>query len=148
MTSAPTGETRPTRGDLAQGEVVFAHRYPVTRLDLVRYAGASGDFNRIHWDADAAAAAGLSGVIAHGMYTMAVAAGAVSDWAGDPGRVTAFSVRFTKPVLVPVQEGTTLEVSAKVGAIDDTAGTVRLDLTVASAGVTVLGKARAVVALP
>ncbi|MFD7018404.1 MaoC family dehydratase [Streptomyces sp. NPDC059161] len=123
--------------------------FPVTRATLVRYAGASGDFNPIHWNERAAKEVGLPDVIAHGMFTMAEAARVVTDWAGDPGAVLEYGVRFTKPVVVPNDEtGALIEVSAKVAAkLDDEARTVRVDITATSEGQKVLGMARAVVQL-
>ena len=119
----------------------------VTRADLVRYAGASGDFNPIHWNERVATEVGLPGVIAHGMFAMALASRVVTDWAGDPGAVVEYGVRFTKPVVVPNDDqGALIEVSAKVAAkLDD--NTVRVDLTATSAGQKVLGMSRAVVRL-
>jgi acyl dehydratase len=121
----------------------------VTRADLVRYAGASGDFNPIHWNERFARDVGLPDVIAHGMLTMAQAIGVVTDWVGDPAAVVEYGVRFTKPVVVPNDdEGAVVEVAAKVAAkLDDEARTVRVDLTATSAGRKVLGRARAVVRL-
>ncbi len=122
---------------------------PVTRETLVRYAGASGDFNPIHWNERFAREVGLPDVIAHGMFTMASALRVVTDWAGDPGAVVQYGVRFTKPVVVPGDDkGAEIEVAAKVAAkLDDEARTVRVDLTVTSAGQKVLGASRAVVKL-
>ncbi len=118
------------------------------RADLVRYAGASGDFNPIHYSDRAAAALGLPGVLAHGMLTMALAARVVTDWAGDPARVIEYGVRFTKPVVVPDDDtGTDLRVSAKVVAVDNDNGTAEVDITAEAAGQKVLGRARAVVRL-
>lgn len=131
-------------GELAVGQEVTRAVYPVSRADLVRYAGAGGDFNPIHWSESTARSVGLPGVIAHGMFTMALAGRLVTEWCGDPGRVLELGVRFSKPVVVP-EEGTTLEVVAVVGAVDDEAGTVRLDLTATCQGVGVLTRARAVV---
>ncbi|MFD3946847.1 MaoC family dehydratase [Streptomyces sp. NPDC058579] len=121
--------------------------FPVTRATLVRYAGASGDFNPIHWNEKFAREVGLPDVIAHGMFTMAEAVRVVTDWAGDPAAVVEYGVRFTKPVVVPNDdEGALIEVSAKVAAkLDD--GLVRVDLTAMSAGQKVLGMSRAVVRL-
>jgi acyl dehydratase len=121
----------------------------VTRADLVRYAGASGDFNPIHWNERFARDVGIPDVIAHGMLTMAQAIGVVTDWVGDPAAVVEYGVRFTKPVVVPNDdEGAVVEVAAKVAAkLDDEARTVRVDLTATSAGRKVLGRARAVVRL-
>jgi len=140
--------------DLEVGQEVARRTFPVHRADLVRYAGASGDFNPIHWSESTAQGVGLPGVIAHGMFTMALAGRLVQDWCEDPGRVLSFGVRFTKPVVVP-DGGTEVEVVAVVGALDDGApadgddparpATVRLDLSATCAGVSVLTRARAVV---
>jgi acyl dehydratase len=121
--------------------------FPVTRATLVRYAGASGDFNPIHWNERFAREVGLPDVIAHGMFTMASAIRVVTDWVGDPGAVVEYGVRFTKPVVVPNdEEGAVVEVTAKVGAkLED--GLVRVDLTAVSGGQKVLGMSRAVVRL-
>ena len=122
-------------------------RLRVRRADLVRYAGASGDFNPIHWNDRTARAVGLPGVIAHGMLTMALAGRSVSEWAGDPGRVQEYGVRFTKPVVVPDDDtGAELVVTGKVTERLDGAR-VRVELTVRSGEVKVLGAARAVVRL-
>jgi len=120
---------------------------PVRRLDLVRYAGASGDFNVIHWNERVARSVGLPDVIAHGMLTMAMAGRVVTDWVGDPGAVVSYGVRFTRPVPVPDDdEGAVVEVTGTVGAkLDDER--VRVDLTVTSSGQKVLGRAQAVVRL-
>ncbi|MDX3383741.1 MULTISPECIES: MaoC family dehydratase [Streptomyces] len=129
------------------GTELPARTFPVTRATLVRYAGASGDFNPIHWNEKFAKEVGLPDVIAHGMFTMAEAVRVVTDWTGDPGAVVDYGVRFTKPVVVPNDdEGALIEVTAKVAAkLDD--NTVRVDLTVTSAGQKVLGMSRAVVRL-
>ena len=87
------------------GAVLPAQEFPITRADLVRYAGASGDFNPIHWNERFATEVGLPNVIAHGMFTMASAIRVVTDWAGDPGAVVEYGVRFTRPVVVPDPEG-------------------------------------------
>jgi acyl dehydratase len=136
-----------TLADAVVGDRLPAQSYPVTRADLVRYAGASGDFNPIHWNERVATSVGLPNVIAHGMLTMALAARAVTDWAGDPGRVLEFGVRFTRPVVVPDPAGATVDVAGVVGARDDD-GTVRIDVTATVDGQTVLAKARALVRLP
>lgn len=129
------------------GTELPAASFPVTRATLVRYAGASGDFNPIHWNEKFATAVGLPDVIAHGMFTMAEAVRVVTDWVGDPGAVVEYGVRFTKPVIVPNDErGALVEVTAKVAAkLDD--NRVRVDLTAMSAGQKVLGMSRAVVVL-
>jgi acyl dehydratase len=130
--------------EAAIGDELPTRSFPVQRADLVRYAGASGDFNPIHWNERVATSVGLPNVIAHGMYTMAVVARAVTDWAGDPGAVVEYGVRFTRPVVVPDPEGAVLEVVGKVAAKGDD-GTIRVDLTATVGGQTVLAKARAVV---
>ena len=129
------------------GTELPAQTFTITRADLVRYAGASGDFNVIHWNQRVAQSVGLPDVIAHGMYTMALAARVVTDWAGDPARVVEYGVRFTRPVPVPDDgTGAALEVTGKVAALLDD-GRVRVDLTATHAGSKVLGRAQAVVAL-
>ncbi|MFD7512578.1 MaoC family dehydratase [Streptomyces sp. NPDC059853] len=135
--------------DVEVGTELPARTFPVTRATLVRYAGASGDFNPIHWNERFAKGVGLPDVIAHGMFTMAEAARVVTDWAGDPAAVVEYGVRFTNPVVVPDDDtGAEIEVSAKVAAkLDDDARTVRVDLVARSAGVKVLGLSRAVVRL-
>ncbi|GCD44904.1 MULTISPECIES: MaoC family dehydratase [Streptomyces] len=135
--------------DVEAGTELPAQTFPVTRATLVRYAGASGDFNPIHWNEKFAKEVGLPDVIAHGMFTMAEAVRVVTDWTGDPGAVVEYGVRFTKPVVVPNDdEGAVIEVSAKVAAkLDDQARTVRVDLTATSDGKKVLGMSRAVVRL-
>ena len=133
--------------DVEVGTELPAQTFPVTRDSLVRYAGASGDFNPIHWNERFATEVGLPNVIAHGMFTMAEAARVVTDWVGDPGALVEYGVRFTRPVVVPNDDqGATIEVSGKVGAkLDD--GTVRVDLLATSGGQKVLGMSRAVVRL-
>ena len=133
--------------DVAVGTELPEQIYPVTRTDLVRYAGASGDLNPIHWSDRVATSVGLPGVIAHGMLTMGLAARTVTDWAGDPGAVVEYQVRFGRPVVVPDDDtGAEVTVRGKVGAVLD-GGRVRLDLTVTSGGEKVLSLARATVAL-
>ena len=142
--SAPA---RPALADLAVGQEVARRTVTVDRARLVRYAGASGDFNPIHWNERVATSVGLPGVIAHGMWTMGAAAAVVADWAGDPGAVVDYQTRFTRPVVVPDPGEVPVEVVAVVGAVDPEAGTARLDLTVTVDGVRVLGRAQAVVRL-
>ena len=122
-----------------------ARTYRITRADLVRYAGASGDFNPIHWSDRVATSVGLPGVIAHGMFTMALVARAVTEWAGDPGAIVEYQARFTRPVVVPdTDEGTELTVSAVVRST--TAEGYRiLDLTAMCEGAKVLAQARATI---
>ncbi|MCX4788652.1 MULTISPECIES: MaoC family dehydratase [unclassified Streptomyces] len=129
------------------GTELPAQSFPVTRAALVQYAGASGDFNPIHWNEKFAREVGLPDVIAHGMFTMAEAIRVVTDWVGDPGAVVEYGVRFTKPVVVPNDDkGALIEVSAKVAALLDDKQ-VRVDLTAMSNGKKVLGMSRAVVRL-
>lgn len=133
--------------DVELGTELPAQTFPVSRAALVQYAGASGDFNPIHWNEKFAKEVGLPDVIAHGMFTMAEAIRVVTDWVGDPAAVVEYGVRFTKPVVVPNDEqGATIEVGAKVAALLDDR-TVRVDLTATSEGQKVLGMARAVVRL-
>jgi acyl dehydratase len=132
--------------ELAIGEIVAERSYSITRDTLVRYAGASGDFNPIHYRDDVAAAVGLPGVLAHGMLTMGFAVQPVVEWAdGDPGRILDYQVRFTRPVVVDPETGQSVLVVAKVGAVEESA--VRIDLTVSVGGATVLGKAQVRVSL-
>ena len=141
--------SRPTFDAVRVGDELPARSFPLRRVDLVRYAGASGDFNVIHWNERVATSVGLPNVIAHGMLTMATAARLVTDWAGDPGAVVEYGVRFTKPVVVPDDDrGATLEVTGVVAVKDEERRTVRVDLTATSAGDKVLGRARALVRLP
>jgi acyl dehydratase len=137
----------PSPGDVEVGTAVPSQTFTIRRSDLVRYAGASGDFNVIHWNERIAKTVGLPDVIAHGMYTMALATRVVTDWAGDPGRVVDYGVRFTRPVPVPDDDrGADVEVTGVVGAVLD-GDRVRVDLTATHAGQKVLGRARAVVQL-
>ncbi|MFI1766765.1 MaoC family dehydratase [Streptomyces sp. NPDC020800] len=133
--------------DVEVGTELPTQTFPVTRDTLVRYAGASGDFNPIHWNEKFAKEVGLPDVIAHGMFTMAEAIRVVTDWTGDPGAIVEYGVRFTRPVVVPNDgTGAEIEVSGKVAAkLDD--NTVRVDLTAKSGGQKVLGMSRAVVRL-
>jgi acyl dehydratase len=128
------------------GTELPAQSFPIERLRLVMYAGASGDFNVIHWNERVARSVGLPDVIAHGMLTMAEAIRVVTDWVGDPGAVVQYGVRFTRPVVVPDETGAALDVTGKVTEkLED--GTVRVELTARSAGDKVLGQARALVRL-
>ncbi|MEO8329498.1 MAG: MaoC family dehydratase, partial [Candidatus Nanopelagicales bacterium] len=101
--------------DLNVGDELDAQEYPIRRVDLVRYAGASGDFNVIHWNERVATSVGLPNVIAHGMLTMAMAARIVTDWLGDPGALVEYGVRFTKPIVISDDDvGVRLQVTAQV----------------------------------
>jgi acyl dehydratase len=140
--------TTQTFDQVAVGDELPAVTYTVQRINLVQYAGASGDFNVIHWNERIADAVGLPGVIAHGMYTMALGGRFVSEWAGDPGAVREYGVRFTSMVPVPDDDaGASVEFGGTVSAKDDTARTVTIDITAVCNGSKVLGKAQAVVAL-
>jgi len=132
---------------LTLGDIVAEQSFPLTRDSLVRYAGASGDFNPIHYRDDVAHDVGLPGVLAHGMLTMGFAVQPVVDWVGDPGRVVDYQVRFTRPVVVDPKLGAVVSVIAKVGQLDAEAHAARIDLTVKVGDETVLGKAQARVSL-
>ena len=138
---------RPVLAELAVGQEVARGTRTVDRSRLVRYAGASGDFNPIHWNDRFAASVGLPGVIAHGMWTMGAAVGVVVDWLGDPGAVLDYQVRFTRPIPVPDPGEAEVEVVATVGAVDPEARTARIDLQVSALGTRVLGKAQVLVRL-
>ena len=127
------------------GTELPARNFRITRADLVRYAGASGDFNPIHWSERFATSVGLPGVIAHGMYTMALAGRAVAEWAGDPGAVIEFSVLFTNPVPVPDDDQGAEVVVAGVVKRRTEDGLAQIDITATSGGQKVLGQARAFV---
>lgn len=138
---------------LEKGMDIGSTTIRVNRADLVRYAGASGDFNPIHWNERFATEVGLPGVIAHGMFTMGSAVQLVSDWVGNPGAIIDYQTRFTKPVPVadPAgsnpsdHEGTAVDISGAIGALDTEARTARVDLTVTLEGTKVLVKAQALV---
>lgn len=134
------------RDEVTEGDELPPLQVRLTRATLVRYAGASGDFNPIHWNERAARAVGLPDVIAHGMLTMGLAARLVTSWTGDPAAVVDCGVRFTRPVVVPDDEGTLVELSGKVRKQHED-GTVLVAITARSHGQTVLGKATATVAL-
>ncbi|WP_129657521.1 MaoC family dehydratase [Rothia uropygialis] len=151
---------KPNAESIEKGQIIDRREIQVTRADLVRYAGASGDFNPIHWNERFASSVGLPGVIAHGMFTMGAAVQIVTDWAGDPGRIVDYQTRFTKPVPVPDAQGdhtpdtggNIITVEGKIGAVDADNGTARVDLTVSAPdaeGKTqkVLVKAQAIVRL-
>ncbi|MEY2826494.1 MAG: hypothetical protein RLZZ122_858 [Actinomycetota bacterium] len=132
---------------LTIGQVVAEKVFKITRDSLVRYAGASGDFNPIHYRDDVAKSVGLPGVLAHGMLTMGASISPVIAWAGSPAAVVDYSVRFTKPVVVPPTGYAELKVVATVGLIEEENPRVRIDLTTTFEENTVLGKAQAWVKL-
>lgn len=127
---------------LTTGEQLEPQEYAVTRADLVAYAEASGDHNPIHQDEQAAVSVGLPGVIAHGMYTLALAARAVAHWTGD-AEVVSLGAKFTNPVLVPADGGAVVRVAGTVKEVAD--GTATLALEVTCEGQKVLGMPKAVV---
>jgi acyl dehydratase len=132
---------------VAVGTELPTTTFPIGRVDLVRYAGASGDFNPIHWNERFAKSVGLPDVIAHGMLTMGLAIGVVTEWAGDPAAVVEYGVRFTRPVVVPDPDGAVITVAGSVRDVRDD-GLLEIDLTTTVDGQTVLAKARAVVRPP
>jgi acyl dehydratase len=136
-----------TWSSVSVGDELPARDFPVQRVNLVMYAGASGDFNVIHWNERVATSVGLPNVIAHGMFTMAEAIRVVTDWVADPGAVLEYGCRFTRPVPVPDDEvGAVVHVTGKIlEKRDDNCVVVELKATCDD--VTVLGKARAVVRL-
>ena len=137
----------PNIAELSVGDQVAAREFHLTRDSLVRYAGASGDFNPIHYRDDFAAEVGLPGVLAHGMLTMGLSIQPVVDWAGGPEHVLDYGVRFTRPIVVDAKAGADVSVVAKVGEVNLETGRVRIDLTTSYQDQTVLGKAQAWVQL-
>jgi acyl dehydratase len=133
--------------ELTVGEDVAQESFHLTRDTLVRYAGASGDFNPIHYRDDVAESVGLPGVLAHGMLTMGVAVQPVANWIGDPARIVDYQVRFTRPVVVDPHTGADVRIVAKVGALDEETQIARIDLTASFNDETVLGKAQVRVSL-
>ncbi len=143
MSAVPTS---PAPGDVVVGATLPPLTVRLTRTDLVRYAGASGDFNPIHHSDHFAAAVGLPGVVAHGLLTMGTALRVVTDWVGDPDRIRSYTVRFTKPVVVPDDGvGAEVTVTGTVLALEGSRATVGLE--VLHEGQKVLGAARVEVEL-
>jgi acyl dehydratase len=132
---------------LEVGQEIGSTKFLLTRDSLVRYAGASGDFNQIHFRDDVAASVGLPGVLAHGMLTMGAAVQVAVNWAGNSGAVIDYQVRFTKPVVVDAISGAELLVTGAVGEIDAESKVVRIDLEAVFNDTKVLGKAQARVQL-
>ena len=135
----------PNYGDLQVGDTILTRDLEFTRDTLVRYAGASLDFNPIHYRDDVAQSVGLPGVLAHGMLTMGAAASPVAEWLGTDGIIVDYQTRFTKPVPVDPVDGAKLTVTATVGKLDDEAREARIDLKVVFDGLTVLGKSQLIV---
>ena len=140
MSSSTNQNTAAAANAVAVGDVVAERTVHLTRESLVRYAGASGDFNPIHYRDDVAERVGLPGVLAHGMLTMGLAVETVVPWLGDAGRIVDYGVRFTRPVVVDAESGADVVVAATVGQVDDEF--LRIDLTVSAGETTVLGKAQ------
>ena len=136
-----------TLADVEAGQSIPGRTVHIERATLVQYAGASLDRNPIHWDERFAKKVGLPDVIAHGMFTMGSAVTVVSEWVGDAGRVVDYSVRFTKPVVVPYEGGADVAVEGVVKAVDAEAKRATVELTAISSGDKVLGRALAVVQL-
>ena len=137
----------PSYDDVEVGTEIPAQSFQLKRENLVRYAGASGDFNIIHWNERVAKSVGLPNVIAHGMLTMATAGRVVTDWAGDPGKVVSYGVRFSRPVVVEDDDqGATVTVSGVIEAKNDD-GTVVVALDARVGEDKVLMGAKAVVRL-
>ncbi|OMH34901.1 MaoC/PaaZ C-terminal domain-containing protein [Tersicoccus sp. Bi-70] len=135
-----------TWADLQVGASIGERTVEITRADLVRYAGASGDFNPIHWNEDVATSVELPGVIAHGMFTMGAAVQLVVDWIGNPAAVVDYRARFTKPVPVANTDGgpgAVLQISGTIGALDEDNQVARVDLTVGLDGTRVLARSQA-----
>ena len=128
--------------ELAVGDIVAEKNFNLDRDSLVRYAGASGDFNPIHYRDDVAASVGLPGVLAHGMLTMGLSIDPVVSWLGDAGKILDYGVRFTKPVVVPAKGQVVITVIAKVAELDLEAKRARIDLQTSFEGNNVLGKAQ------
>jgi len=133
--------------ELEVGQVVATKTISFDRSTLVRYAGASGDFNPIHWNDTFAQSVGLDGVIAHGMLTMGSAVAVVEEWIGDQSRILDYQTRFSRPVAVPNPGEAHVEITATVGALDEQAQTARIDLNAVFDGARVLAKAQVVVSL-
>ncbi len=142
-----TTPTTPALDSLAKGDVIARETRTFTRDSLVRYAGASGDFNPIHYNDAFAREVGLESVIAHGMLTMGTVITPVLEWLGNPGRLVSYETRFTRPIEVPALEGVDVEIEATVGLLKPDDGTARIDITASVGGQKVLTKCRAVVRL-
>lgn len=138
----------PSFDSVAVGDVLDPITQRIDRARLIKYAGASSDFNKIHWSESSAAAVGLPGILAHGMLNMALAGRVVTDWVKDPGAVREIGTRFTRPVYVPDDaEGATVEFTGVVSALDAETRTAKVDVTAKFNGQSVLGRARATVQL-
>lgn len=133
--------------DVTVGMQLPPQVFPIGRPNLVQYAGASGDFNPIHWSQETAQSVGLPDVIAHGMLTMATAVRVVTDWVGDPGAVLSYGVRFTRPVVVEYGTATEILVTGSIRSLDEAERIAEVDLIAKVAGETVLAKARVKVRL-
>ena len=128
--------------ELSVGDLVASEVFEISRDSLVRYAGASGDFNPIHYRDDVAQSVGLPGVLAHGMLTMGLAVQPVINWIGDQAKILDYGVRFTKPVVVPAIGSAELTVVATIAQLDEQEQRARVDLACSFEGNNVLGKAQ------
>src|SRR5581483_8640268 len=129
-------------GSVKVGDQLPERVYPLTRSDLVNYAGVSGDLNPIHWDDEIAKMVGLDTAIAHGMLTMGIGGGYVTSWVGDPGAVTEYNVRFTAVVPVPNDgKGAEIVFSGKVKSVDPDTKSVTIALTATTGGKKIFGRA-------
>jgi len=138
----------PSFESVSVGDELAPITQTIDRARLIRYAGASSDFNKIHWSESTAASVGLPGILAHGMLNMAIAGRVVTDWVGDPGAVLEIGTRFTRPVYVPDDAvGATVEFTGVVAALDPATRTARVTITAKFNGQTVLGGAKALVQL-
>ncbi|MFF0815809.1 (3R)-hydroxyacyl-ACP dehydratase subunit HadB [Rhodococcus sp. NPDC003318] len=134
--------------DVVVGEELPERVVPLTRSDLVQYAGVAGDPNPIHWDDEVARSVGLPMAVAHGMLTMGVGAGYITSWLGDPGAVLEYNVRFTSPVYVPNNgTGTEIELTGKVRSVDDAARSAVIAIVAKVDGKKIFGRATATVRL-
>jgi len=136
-----------TYDEVEVGAEIPTRTFDVQRVNLIQYAGASGDANVIHWNERIAKMVGLPDVIAHGMYTMAEVGRLVTDWAGDPGAVVEYAARFSRPVVVPDEGGATLTVAGTVESKDPDTRTAVVNITAHVGEDKVLSGARAVVRL-
>ena len=135
-------------GSVKVGDALPEKHINLTRADLVNYAGVSGDLNPIHWDDEIAKQVGLDGAIAHGMLTMGLGGGYISEWVGDPGAVTEYNVRFTAIVPVPNDGvGADLQFNGRVKSVDESTKTVTIALTATHEGKKIFGRAVAVAKL-
>ncbi|UPK65508.1 (3R)-hydroxyacyl-ACP dehydratase subunit HadB [Rhodococcus pyridinivorans] len=133
--------------DVAVGDELPSKVVTLTRGNLVNYAGVSGDPNPIHWSGKVAELAGLRDVVGHGMLSMGIAAGFVTEWLGDPGAVTEYNVRFTSPVYVEADKAAEIEFTGKIKSVDAESKTAVVAIVAKSDGRKIFGRATATVRL-